>query len=115
MSPLRPTLQVGEKLLRDYKEAMFDMPEDKEEAEVFIGALEKAVGRAHALPEPDAEKAQFSDVFAVRNIYDDPDIKALVNSDRFTPEKRLVLQEAVEDLLSQQPMFPPECYALPRV
>ncbi|KAG8914930.1 hypothetical protein FRC00_009598, partial [Tulasnella sp. 408] len=65
------------------------MPEDKEDAEIFIGALERAVRRVHALPEPDAEKAQLSDVFAVRNIYDDPEIKVLINSDRFTPEKRL--------------------------
>ncbi|KAG8920373.1 hypothetical protein FRC01_000796 [Tulasnella sp. 417] len=101
-------------LLRDYREATHDMPEDRDDADVFINALEKAVRRVHNLPEPDTEKAQLSDVFSVRNIYDDPEIKALINSDRFTREKRLELQEAVEDLLLQQPVFPPECYALLR-
>lgn len=70
--------------------------------------------RAHALPEPDPEKAQLADVFCIRNIYDDPDLKVLIASDRFTTEKRLALQEVVDDLLLQQPMFPPECYALRR-
>lgn len=91
------------------------MPDDREGVDAFIGALEKVVKRAHALPEPDPKKARISDVFSIRNAYDDPDVKALIDSNRFTSGKRLELQNAVEDLLSQQPIFPPECYALRRV
>ncbi|KIO19516.1 hypothetical protein M407DRAFT_30841 [Tulasnella calospora MUT 4182] len=104
-----------EKFLREYREATCDMLDDRNGVDAFIGALEKAVKRAHALPEPDPEKAQLSDAFSVRNIYDDPDVKALIDSERFTPEKRLELQNAVEDLLLQQPIFPPNCYAIQRV
>ncbi|KAG8919863.1 hypothetical protein FRC01_001054 [Tulasnella sp. 417] len=103
-----------EKLLREYREATCDMMNDRDGVEAFIAALEKAVKRAHALPDPDPEKAQFSDAFSIRNTYEDPDVKALVDSDRFTPGKRLELQSAVQDLLLQQPMFPPECYAIQR-
>lgn len=102
-------------MLRDYKDATRDLPEDKDGVGAFIAALEKAVKRAYALPEPDPEKARLSDAFSIRNIYDDHDVKALISSDRFTPEKRLKLQEAVEELLMEQPMFPPESYALRRI
>lgn len=101
--------------MRDYRDATRDIPEDKDGAEVFIAALDRAVRRAHSLPEPDPEKARLSDVFLIRNVYDDEDMKALIFSDRFTPKKRLELQEAVEELLLDQPMFPPECYRLQRV
>ncbi|KAG8914928.1 hypothetical protein FRC00_009596 [Tulasnella sp. 408] len=106
--------RFGAKLLKDYKEATLNVEEDRDGVEAFISALEKAVKRADGLPEPDPEKAQLADVFWIRNIYDDPDIKALIASDQFTSEKRLALQEVVEDLLLQQPIFPPECYALRR-
>lgn len=101
--------------MRDYKNAVRNLSEDKDGVEAFIAALEKAVKRANALPEPDPEKARLSDAFAIRNVYDDHDVKALISSDRFTPEKRLKLQEAVEELLLEQPMFPPDCYALRRI
>ncbi|KAG8964242.1 hypothetical protein FRC00_003234 [Tulasnella sp. 408] len=106
--------RFGNKLLQDYKDATCDMRENRDDVEVFTAALEKAVKRAYALPEPDPEKAQLEDVFSIRNIYDDPDVKALITPDRFSAEKRLALQEVVEELLMQQPMFPPECYALRR-
>ncbi|KAG8976591.1 hypothetical protein FRC05_003430 [Tulasnella sp. 425] len=90
------------------------MAEGRDEVKVFIGALEKAVQRAYALPVPEEEEAQLSDVFSIRSIYNDPDVWALVNSKRFTPEERLELQRVAEELLIQQPMFPPDCYALDR-
>lgn len=101
-------------LLRDYKDSTRDMAEDKDGVEVFTAALEKAVRRAYALPEPDPEKAQISDIFLIRNIYDDPDVQSLISSDRFNQEKRRELQEAVEEMLTEQPMFPPACYTLQR-
>ncbi|KAG8911424.1 hypothetical protein FRC01_005719 [Tulasnella sp. 417] len=104
--------QFGDKLLRDYKTATQNIPVDRDGVQAFTDALEQAVKRAHTLQEPDQEKGQLSDVFYIRNIYEDPDIKLLIASDRFSPEKRLKLQESVEDLLQQQPVFPPECYAL---
>lgn len=112
ISFLFPHPQVCEKLLREYREATYDIKDDRAGVEAFIGALESAVKRAQALPDPDPEKARASDVFSIRSPYDDPDVKALIDSDRFTPGKRLELQNAVEELLLQQPMFPPECYAL---
>lgn len=104
--------KVGDNLLKDYRNATQNVPHDRDGVKAFTDALEKAVKRAHALQEPDQEKGQLCHVFSIRNIYDDPDIKALISSDRFTQEKRLKLQESVEDLLQQQPVFPPECYAL---
>ncbi|KAG9003909.1 hypothetical protein FRB90_011088 [Tulasnella sp. 427] len=101
--------RYAQSLLQDYKEATRDFPDD-DDVKSFVSALEKAISRAQTLREPDPEKAQYYDVFSIRNIYDDPDIKALVASDRFTPEKRLKLQETVTNLLLQQPVFPPECY-----
>ncbi|KAG9003910.1 hypothetical protein FRB90_011089 [Tulasnella sp. 427] len=100
------------RLLREYRMATADVSNDKNGPKAFTAALEKAVERSQVLPEPDSEKAQFSDVFWLRNVYDDPDIKILVASDQFTPEKRLRLQETVDNLLLQQPLFPAECYAL---
>ncbi|KAG8952462.1 hypothetical protein FRC04_004522 [Tulasnella sp. 424] len=101
-------------LLRDYKDSTRDMSDDKDGVEVFIAALEKAVQRAYALPEPDPEKAQISDVFVIRNVNDDPDVQSFIYSDRFSQEKRRALQETVEELLTEQPMFPPACYAFQR-
>ncbi|KAG8976592.1 hypothetical protein FRC05_003431 [Tulasnella sp. 425] len=100
------------KLLEDYINSTRSMSESRDEAKVFIGTLEKALQRAYALPEPDEGKAQLSDVFFIRSIYNDPDVRALVASERFTPEKRLEVQRVAEELLRQQPMFPPKCYAL---
>lgn len=102
------------KLLEDYRESASSIPGDSAGATVFISALEKAVQRAHALPEPDPEKAEISDAFSIRSIHNDPDVRLLVASGDFTPEKRLELQRMAEDILQQQPMFPPECYALQR-
>lgn len=90
------------------------MAKGGDEVKAFIGALEKAVQRAYGLPVPEEGKAQLSDVFSIRSIYNDPDVWALVTSERFTLEKRLELQRVAEELLIQQPMFPPNCYALQR-
>ncbi|KAG8914929.1 hypothetical protein FRC00_009597 [Tulasnella sp. 408] len=103
-----------EKLLMEYREATWDMLDDRDGVENFTRALETAVKRAHALPDPDPEKARLSDAFSIRNTYDDPDVKALIDSDRFTPGKRIELQNAVQDLLLRQPLFPLECYAIQR-
>lgn len=86
------------------------MSQSRDELKIFIGVLEKAVQRACALAGPDEGKAQLSDVFSIRSIYNDPDVRALVASERFTLDERLELQRVAEELLIQQPMFPPERY-----
>ncbi|KAG8919864.1 hypothetical protein FRC01_001055 [Tulasnella sp. 417] len=101
------------KLLEAYRDsASRHLSGNSDGAKVFMSALETAVQRANALPEPDPEKAEISDAFSIRSIYNDPDLGFLVGSAGFSLEKRLGLQQMTEDILLQQPMFPPECYAL---
>ncbi|KIO20909.1 hypothetical protein M407DRAFT_29462 [Tulasnella calospora MUT 4182] len=108
--------QIGEyqqecqRFLQGYKRATDSIVQDGHNANLIVNALEKATQRAYELEKP--EKAQWFDVFVIRNIYDDPDLKALIDSDRFAPGKRQELYEAIEDMSLQYPLFPPECYAL---
>lgn len=75
-----------------------------------MNALEKATQRAYELETP--EKVDWFDVFVIRNIYDDPDLKTLIDSDQFAPGRRQALYEAIEDMVLKYPLFPPQCYAL---
>ncbi|KAG8917573.1 hypothetical protein FRC01_002360 [Tulasnella sp. 417] len=96
------------KLLQDYKWAARHNTCD-ENSVLIADALEKAAQRAYALEEP--EKPTFADVFVLRNIYDDPDLKAVISS-RFTSEQQLKLAKVVNNQMLQQPAFPPHCWSL---
>ncbi|KAG8923756.1 hypothetical protein FRC00_005885 [Tulasnella sp. 408] len=108
--------QIGEyqrecqRLLQDYKGAMNSITQDSHNVDLIVKALEKATERAYELTNP--EKAEWFDVFVIRNIYDDPDLKALIDSDKFAPGRRQELYEAIEDMVLQYPLFPHQCYAL---
>lgn len=97
------------KLLQDYKAAMKNNIFDRGNRELILSALEKAVQRVNALEAP--EKATFEDAFVIRNIYDDPDLKAVITS-RFSPDQQLRLSKTMDEILLQQPAFPPQCYSL---
>ncbi|KAG9041119.1 hypothetical protein FS837_012718 [Tulasnella sp. UAMH 9824] len=100
--------EVCKGLLEDYRDLAGD------EAKVFVNALGQAAQTAYALPEPDPEKTEFHEAFHIRTVYDDPNVKKLVTSEMITPKKRLELERVSEEILQQQPMFPPECYAILR-
>lgn len=97
------------RLLEDYKEATRHVSDNKCD---LLAALSAAVHRVCEHPEPSPEKVTFADAFTIRNLYDDPGLKALVESSKFTPQQRRELNEVAEELMYQQPAFPPECYAL---
>ncbi|KAG8909950.1 hypothetical protein FRC01_006629 [Tulasnella sp. 417] len=100
--------QQCSKLLQDYKWAARHNTCD--ETTVFIAdALEKAVQKVYALEEP--EKATFADAFVIRNIYEDPDLKAVISS-RFSSGQQLKLSKVVNNQMLQQPVFPPHCWSL---
>lgn len=100
------------RLMEDYKEMTRHVSGDRCDVETILSALSTAVRRACEQPEPSPEKTTFGDAFAIRNIYDDPGLKALVESNMFTPQRQRELYEAAEEMMYQQPAFPPECYAL---
>lgn len=98
--------------MEDYKEMTRHVSGDRCDVETILSALSAAVRRACEQPEPSPEKTTFADAFAIRNLYDDAGLKALVESNMFTPQRQRELYEAAEELMYQQPAFPPECYAL---
>ncbi|KIO15392.1 hypothetical protein M407DRAFT_13310, partial [Tulasnella calospora MUT 4182] len=90
-------LMVCKGLLEDYRALAGN------EATVFVDALDHASQTAYALPEPDPEKTDFREAFRVRAVYDDPEVKKLLNSEVIAPKKRLELERVSEDILQQQP------------
>lgn len=99
------------RLLEDYKERTRHISGDRD-VNTIISALSKAVRAALDQAEPSPGKATLEDVFKIRNIYDNPELKALVESDMFTAQRRKELYEAADEWVLQQPVFPPECDAL---
>ncbi|KAG8936324.1 hypothetical protein FRC00_009067 [Tulasnella sp. 408] len=106
--PDHPPRPECTKLLQHYKTASRKSAWDKNRA-LLINALEKAVQRVYALKEP--AEATFADVFVIRNIYDDPDLKAVI-PECFTSGERLELAKVMREALLHQPEFPPPCWAL---
>lgn len=96
------------RLLEDYKERTRHISGDPD-VDTITRALSKAVA---IVPTAYPEKATLEDIFKIKTIYDDPELKALVESNMFTAKRRNELYEAAEDWALQQPVFPPECYAL---
>ncbi|KAG8944566.1 hypothetical protein FRC04_001689 [Tulasnella sp. 424] len=100
------------RLLEDYRETTEHLSGDRGDVETILSALSAAARRACEQPQPSPEKTTFADAFAIRNLYEDPALKTLVDSTMFTPQRRRELYAAAEELMYQQPAFPPECYAL---
>lgn len=98
--------------MKDYKEMTRHISDDRRDVDTIIACLSSAARKACDQPEPSLEKTTLVDAFEIRNIYDDPDLKALVESNLFTAERRKELSEVIEYLVDQEPAFPPECYAL---
>ncbi|KAG8921680.1 hypothetical protein FRC01_000120 [Tulasnella sp. 417] len=100
------------RLLKDYEELTRHITDDRRDIDNIITCLSNAIRKARNQPEPTPEKTTIADVFTIRNIYDDPELKALIESNMFSAERREELFEATEDLVYQEPAFPSECYAL---
>ncbi|KAG9018643.1 hypothetical protein FRB90_011068 [Tulasnella sp. 427] len=102
--------QSCEEFRQTYKRATSTIAHKDKNVKLITAALDKATERAYLL-QP-SEKPTWEDAFVVRSIYDDPDLKALIESNRIPAERRRRMLEAAEEMALQQPLFPPECYAL---
>lgn len=96
------------KLLIDYKSAAQSSRGDKNSA-LITDALEKAVQRVNTLQEP--ENSTVADVFVIRNIYDDPELKAMISS-CFSSGQQRKLSKVISERVLEQPIFPPHCWAI---
>ncbi|KIO27562.1 hypothetical protein M407DRAFT_190350 [Tulasnella calospora MUT 4182] len=85
-------------------------PRDGQRCQHLISNLQTAVGRALSETDPSPNTAKFTDVFVIRELHDDPDMKRLIASDFFTRQERQILLGKTEKKRFDKPYFPPECY-----
>lgn len=85
---------------------------EKDDIRLLIDTLGTAVGRALAESVPSPKTAKFTDVFVIRQIHNDPDMKAILESDFFAPEDKQGMSQIAEEADQARPYFPPECYLL---
>ncbi|KIO32273.1 hypothetical protein M407DRAFT_18836 [Tulasnella calospora MUT 4182] len=84
--------------------------EDRALHEAYRSALAKAVRRAQA--KRPLNNATWADVFVIRHLYHDPTLKSAIDS-HWTPSKdRQDLMAKIDQMMLEEPHFPPECHAL---
>lgn len=103
---------VCAKLLEEFHSttAMYTEPDD-EYFQMCCSVVETAVQSALAEPEPSPGNVVWTYVFATRVIFHDPTLRAVIDAELALEGRPDELDDFIEDLLYQQPSFPPACYA----
>ncbi|KAG8912230.1 hypothetical protein FRC01_005212, partial [Tulasnella sp. 417] len=101
------------KLLEDYDKHVSMLEKVEPITRLYRAALAKAVERAQAESPLNGYDVTWSDVFIIRHLSYDPDLKGVIhNSDVTSLEGRQKLMRLIDELLLDEPHFPPECYSL---
>ncbi|KAG9041324.1 hypothetical protein FS837_012414 [Tulasnella sp. UAMH 9824] len=100
------------KLLGDYDKDMAALEKVEPITKAYRAALAKAVERAQVEPPLNDSDVTWADVFIIRHLSYDPALKGVINSDWTSSAGRQKLMATIDQLLLEEPHYPPECYYL---
>ncbi|KAG8926078.1 hypothetical protein FRC00_003303 [Tulasnella sp. 408] len=110
---LRTYKELCAKFLEDFEDviAEYNTPDD-EYVQMCRSVVKTAVQRALAEPEPCPGDVTWTDVFATRFIFQDPTLQGILDAAPALEGRPDRLDILIEDVLYQEPSFPPACRAL---
>ncbi|KIO18355.1 hypothetical protein M407DRAFT_225876 [Tulasnella calospora MUT 4182] len=73
------------RILRSFERYIFELENVEPSHRVYLSALAKAVEQAQA--EPSLNEATWADVFIIRHLWFDPTLKAVIDSEKWTPSE----------------------------
>ncbi|KIO27579.1 hypothetical protein M407DRAFT_23262 [Tulasnella calospora MUT 4182] len=92
------------RILRSFERYISELESIEPSHRVYQSALAKAVERAQA--EPSLNEATWADVFIIRYLWFDPTLKAVIDSEKWTPsEGRQAFMAVIDEVLLDQPYF----------
>ncbi|KAG9039326.1 hypothetical protein FS837_001014 [Tulasnella sp. UAMH 9824] len=104
---------VCAKFLDDFEDMIAEyITPDDEYVQMCRSVVKTAVQRALTEPEPSPGDVTWTDVFATRFILQDPTLQATLDTAPALEGRPDRLDILVEDIVYQQPIFPPACRAL---
>ncbi|KAG8925826.1 hypothetical protein FRC01_009639 [Tulasnella sp. 417] len=101
----------SKRILKDFNKALADHGHLEPGHRAYQRAIATATQAALAEPGPSPGDVTWADVFTVRHLFQDPALKAVIDSGWTSSDQRLELLAFIDQVLLEEPQFPPDCHA----